>query len=1208
MKIGVTFFFIAFSSVAVYSQSKVSTKNGAWSDPTVWSPAGVPTSANDVTISASHQVSITANANCNNLVIGAGGSPRLFFSGNTARTLIVAGSITNNAVFDQATTSNRTHELRLSGNIVNNGVLNFHTDFNSEIELRCTNTAANQLISGTGSTTKFFTIVLTKGSQIRTLEIATTNFSVAPDFLTLTSGTIKFSSPGAFTLVPTTVAFIIPTAAGIWMNAPAATMSFSNSVTLNGLFRISTGNVDIGNANNEDLIASVGSLIMEGGTLDIAGKYRANGSAVTFSMTGGTLKVPSVSTSNTGIAPFNLTAAGSTFVMSGGTILLRREGGGGSQDLGYINTGASISTVTGGTLQLGDATTPASQTISINSTAPIANIVVASANVTAKIITNPLTVVNNFSISAGSINANAQVINVSGNWSNAGTFVPTTGTVNFNGSGSQVISKPGAESFNSVTFSGVGLKTLGAPMSVAAGFTIQSGANVDVTTSNYSINLSGNFVNNGTFQSRNGLFRFVGTTAQTISGSSTSDFYDLTITNASGVTLNSPANLRSTLSLSNGVLNTNAQAFTIVSNANGTGRVGPITGTGNLNGNVIVQRFMPGGSTGWVLMGKNQSNTLTFADWDDDLFITCPSCPDGSLGGFTSIYSYDETQPGIYDAPASFVPISSINNTIDAGKGYWVYAGTGQFTTTGVTTDATGPINKFNTTINLTRTNTGSAIDDGWNLLHNPYPCAISWTSLRGATANLDNAIYVYNADLNGGTGGYASFVNGVSSPAVGAGGVGDQIAMGQGFYVHSTGATSLVAQETHKSLIDPTYLKPNPIAQQLLRLRIDGQNNMNDETVLYFEANATNAFDELYDANKLRGNDPFAPILAMYSNAMPFQINGVAPLAGTYTMDVLATTGYSGTYTLSAVSFSSLPKGTCFTMFDRATSTSFDLRTSNYVFYLADTTVAPRFRITLTNNALALTKQHQVPSCNNANGGKVIVGAQNAGPWNYTWSLNGQVVKTSTNKTSADTLTNLSGGSVEVDVFTAGGCDYGYQTVVLPSMEFATAAFVCDDSGYVNIPVAFTNSCVNTQSYSWNFGDGVGSSIATDPIYTFLNAGTYQVRLVAGSSTSCNDTVTKNIRILEPTGISKSEAFTNNLTVKTLGNKHFQLLRNYSTNEPRTIKVLNMAGSTVKSVNLNATNAVDYELNLSDVQDGLYILQIDSRGTQEYRKLVVTK
>jgi PKD repeat protein len=402
--------------------------------------------------------------------------------------------------------------------------------------------------------------------------------------------------------------------------------------------------------------------------------------------------------------------------------------------------------------------------------------------------------------------------------------------------------------------------------------------------------------------------------------------------------------------------------------------------------------------------------------------------------------------------------------------------------------------------------------------------------------------------------------------------------------------------------------LKPNAVTQQLLRLRIDGQNTMNDETVLYFEANATNGFDELYDASKLRGNDPFAPALAIYSNALAFQINGVAPLAGTYTMDVLATTGYSGTYTLSAVSFSSLPKGTCFSMFDRATSTTFDLSNANYVFYLADTTTAPRFKITLTNTALATNEQHQVPTCSNANGGKVIVGAQNAGPWNYTWSLNGQVVKTSTNKTSADTLSNLSGGTVEVDVFTAGACDYGYQTVVLPSMEFATAAFVCDDSAYVNMPVAFTNSCVNTQSYTWNFGDGLGTSSATDPVYTFVNSGTYKVRLVAGSSTSCNDTVTKNVRILEPTGIAKSETITSTLTVKTLGDKHFQLLRNYSTNETRTLKVVNMAGSTVKSVTLNTTSAVDYELNLSDVQDGLYILQIDSKGTQEYRKLVVTK
>src|SRR5688500_20397367 len=119
--------------------------------------------------------------------------------------------------------------------------------------------------------------------------------------------------------------------------------------------------MDIGNANNEDLVSTGGTLIVSGVSLDIAGKYNASNTASTFSMSGGVLTVPNVSASNTGIAPFHLTASGSQFHMSGGVIVIRREGGNGAQDLGFTNTGSTGGTVSGGTLQIGNSTTPTNQ-------------------------------------------------------------------------------------------------------------------------------------------------------------------------------------------------------------------------------------------------------------------------------------------------------------------------------------------------------------------------------------------------------------------------------------------------------------------------------------------------------------------------------------------------------------------------------------------------------------------------------------------------------------------------------------------------------------------------------------------------------------------------------------------------------------------------------------------------------------------------------
>ncbi|MBK6986308.1 MAG: hypothetical protein IPH32_16930 [Bacteroidetes bacterium] len=84
--------------------------------------------------------------------------------------------------------------------------------------------------------------------------------------------------------------------------------------------------------------------------------------------------------------------------------------------------------------------------------------------------------------------------------------------------------------------------------------------------------------------------------------------------------------------------------------------------------------------------------------------------------------------------------LTAITNPIIPNKGYWVYLGTGASATSPITIDVTGTVRKFNNAIPLTRTNTGSTPDDGWNLIHNPYPSPIRWSSLRNGNLNVDNA------------------------------------------------------------------------------------------------------------------------------------------------------------------------------------------------------------------------------------------------------------------------------------------------------------------------------------------------------------------------------------------------------------------------------------------------------------------------------------
>jgi len=1194
---------------------KTSMVSGNWGSATTWTPAGIPTAGDNVTIANGHNVTINANAQCNLLTIGQGGAASLQFGTTTARSLTVNSNVVVNsgASFSVAVSSNVTHSLVVKGDITNNGILDFASDANS----LCNSTFqknGNQTISGSGTITRFNLITQNMGNTANnTLDVASTNFTVPVNFLTLTNGTFKLSTINAVNITPFSALTTISQNGGLWLNSNTGIINTGAGITLSGKVTVSGGTLNIGDAANEDLLSSGGTLSVTAGVTNIAGKYYASGinNLCYFSISGGTVTIPTFGSTNTTIAPFQIIGAGSKFDMSGGYLQIIREGGSGAQDLGFTNT-VPGGIQTGGTLQIGSTATPASQTININTSVPVGNLLVNSSNATARLITNSLTVTKDIVIATGTLNANNLGISLGGNWiNNGGLFTPGTGTVNFNSGTAQYLLKSGGETFNHLLFTGSGVKTFSSAITSNGNFSVSSGSSVDVSSLNNQLTVKGNFVNNGTFTTRTGLVAFTGTVAQTIGGSSVTDFYDMTLGNPAGASLSSAENLRGTLTLTTGVLNTNSQVFTMVSTATATARIAEITGSGDITGNVTVQRFVPGGTTGWCFIGTPLSSALTLNDWDDDIYISCPTCPDGSAGGFLSIYTYDETKSGFYDDYLSYIPLSTINDPIQAGKGYWVYSGTGQFTSADITMDVTGAVRKFNYTIPLNYTNYGSAVDDGWNLIHNPYPSPVSWSALKGTTANIDDAIYVWNTDLNGGTGGFASYVNGVSSPAVGSGGVGNTIPMWQGFYVHSTGATALNALESNKVAGNPTFLKQNSAAASsgpLLRLNLKN-NVFNDETVLYLQAGANDIFDKDYDSYKMRGQDPNAPSIALEKGNKVFQINGVAPINGNFTMPLKTLTGYPGTYTISATNFSTFPNGACINLYDKFTGLTTNLKTSSYVFTLSDTTTVARFNLNITINPLNINSNINQPTCISPTNGQIIAVGANSGPWNYYWTSNGSLVKTSLNKATADTLYNLSNGNYELEMNSVGMCDNNNSNYQVIGLFVPSASFQSVDTLDLNqsLSVTFTNTSQDAILYFWEFGDGIGTSTNAQPVYYYTSPGTYKVKMISWSVSNCADTASKYITVIgNAVGLNASSLTEASLLVKTLSNNEFVIQQRFTQPQTITFKLLDLSGRIIADYGTITSDTIDLPLDLKSFPAGIYFLNMTSGNENKIIKLPV--
>lgn len=341
---------------------------GLWSVPATWSPAGPPTNADDVTISAGCTVTVDTPAAALSLTVQNGGV--VVYDAAIVSTLTVGGAVTIDAggsINAPASGTVTTHVLSVGGNLLNNGILDLSTNTNTAgAGLVFTNPGSNSF-SGAGATTDVRTLTINKGtSSANVLELSTTNFTVqgasvdSPTmaFLTLTNGTLKVS--GAFTFAGRffagVAAYSIPATGGFWLNNANVTVSGqAGSPTNNGLLRLSTGIYNVGTGAGNSIGAGNGaSFVIEGGTLNVAGRVNSGSTFVTYTQSAGTVNVATVGNA-AGTPSFGFTGGtGILMNLSGGSINLVQASTA-ATPLDYSQSGTM--NFTGGTLNVGTAAT-----------------------------------------------------------------------------------------------------------------------------------------------------------------------------------------------------------------------------------------------------------------------------------------------------------------------------------------------------------------------------------------------------------------------------------------------------------------------------------------------------------------------------------------------------------------------------------------------------------------------------------------------------------------------------------------------------------------------------------------------------------------------------------------------------------------------------------------------------------------------------------
>ena len=371
----------------------------------------------------------------------------------------------------------------------------------------------------------------------------------------------------------------------------------------------------------------------------------------------------------------------------------------------------------------------------------------------------------------------------------------------------------------------------------------------------------------------------------------------------------------------------NDTTFNILSDATGTGTFVDLNPTGGLtvSGTTNVKQYMTSGRNWYVSSPVKSAST-------------------SAIHTASSVQSY-------YEQTAAW---SIESGLMVAMKGYVAVS---PATSTAVT--FTGTLNSGGQSIGLTR-HAGVA-KEGFNLVGNPYPSYVNWESAIGnegttyvkpsmwfRSKNAGNTAYVfdtYNALNHTGTSNNNNSSIGVTA----------NIPPMQAFWVkvdetHSSGTLAFDnSMRVHQDQSISTNRLKAPSAanteQQVVRLQISNGTN-SDETIVVFNANASNEFDD-YDSQKMTNANADIPEIYTLAGTEHLVINGLNTNTTTPELLLGFTTAKANTFTIKATEISNFDTNKSLILKDNLLNTEQDLNIDPVYEFTSDvTTTETRFSI----------------------------------------------------------------------------------------------------------------------------------------------------------------------------------------------------------------------------------------------------------------------
>ena len=784
----------------------------------------------------------------------------------------------------------------------------------------------------------------------------------------------------------------------------------------------------------------------------------------------------------------------------------------------------------------------------------------------------------------------------------SGTSVTNNGTVIVNTSSFFTLNEPSTNVFFSSSGNIVWNTSLAFSVPADGGYndvTINSSTSLDGN-----LNIIGDLQNNSSspgfsFSSGN-ILTFNGSAAQEISGSGINNIYNLTLNNASGLSLGmgivqGVLNINECMQTLNGAFTQNGITINLKSsseNEAGVIKINNETDFIRTSGGFVCERYFNASNHGWRMIGAPIENT-SLNDWDDE-FIYCGFAgADYSYAfcnNFCSVWFYDETQATLGNKNDGLDSATNITNSVSPDNAALIYG------SSGATTLSVSGIPEFDDiSFNVTRQGADNAF--GWNLISNPYPATLDWTNGSSGfyddnSSVIDNAHYIFNSS----SGNYVSSTN--------------DIPHSQGFWVKktNTGSSNLnfSVSQTSSEYTTSFTKSLNGINNPLKLVLTNEANSYYDVCYLMSSPYYSHNYEPGIDIYKFLTPDPYNVPNIYFEDSVGRMLdrNCVnSNNSGQFYFDVIPGIFSQGNHTITFQNSPQFMIGSCLILEDLETGIITDLRTdSSYTFYHDTSSLSPRFKINIT---LDYNINVNNSTCFQDSSGSIIVFGNGVSGDYFSLYNDGLIIDSSYFINDTLIIGGLSAGIYNFSTSDTGFCSVGNQEIIIlePNQVIADFSFLKDTIDITatgNVKVYFKNQSVGATSYSWDFGNGDTSNVES-PYANYNNYGTYDIQLKAFNDSLCEDIINKQIVIISNNITTIETNLINQSNLILIDNKID--LRDYKGNFKQ-INIYDLNGRLVLT-----KRRFESLLDINKVDSGIYLVEIfDKDNLVHSHKISKTK